>query len=477
MYEELEGLRTENAGLRARVAELEARERESEAVILKLREEIAGLREVLERVRREGKRQAAPFRKADGPRPEPKRPGRKSGPRHGKHAHRSAPAPEAIDEEHEAILPDCCPHCGSRDLEEIEVVPQYQTEIPRRPIRRRFNVHRGKCQCCGQPLQGRHELQTSDALGAAGSQLGPAAHATMTVLNKELGLSHGKVSRCFKQIFGIEVARATSARSLERTATRCEPDYAAIRSVIREASQVVPDETGWRVGGRSAWLHVVVSESATCYEVAPGRGHEVLEGVLGRDWSGTMVHDGTNIYDVFQEASHQQCLKHLADRCEEVIETATGGAVRFPRQVLELVDVAFQTRRDYEAGNLDEDRMVEQGLALACNLEELASGRFRYEPNRRLAKHLLKHAIQWFWFLIHPDIDATNYRAEQAIRPAVVNRKVWGGNRTWIGARAQSVLTSVVRTCIQRGRDTLDYLMQTLCSPRPRPLLLLGGKQ
>ena len=24
---------------------------------------------------------------------------------------------------------------------------------------------------------------------------------------------------------------------------------------------------------------------------------------------------------------------------------------------------------------------------------------------------------------------------EQAIRPAVVNRKVWGGNRTWIGAQ------------------------------------------
>jgi transposase len=38
--------------------------------------------------------------------------------------------------------------------------------------------------------------------------------------------------------------------------------------------------------------------------------------------------------------------------------------------------------------------------------------------------------MQWFWFLIDPTIAATNHRAEQAIRPAVVNRKVWGGNRT-----------------------------------------------
>jgi transposase len=49
-------------------------------------------------------------------------------------------------------------------------------------------------------------------------------------------------------------------------------------------------------------------------------------------------------------------------------------------------------------------------------------GRFTYAPNRRLARHVLGHALEWFWFLIDPTIDATNWRAEQAIRPAVVNR-------------------------------------------------------
>jgi hypothetical protein len=71
-----------------------------------------------------------------------------------------------------------------------------------------------------------------------------------------------------------------------------------------------------------------------------------------------------------------------------------------------------------------------QGLALSCELEQVTSGRFTYAPNRRLARHISKHAMQWFWFLIDPTIAATNHRAEQAIRPAVVNRKVWGGNRT-----------------------------------------------
>ena len=49
-------------------------------------------------------------------------------------------------------------------------------------------------------------------------------------------------------------------------------------------------------------------------------------------------------------------------------------------------------------------------------------------------------------------------RAVKAIRPAVVNRKVWGGNRTPRGARTQEVLTSLMQTCRQRGVNVLDYL-------------------
>ena len=55
-----------------------------------------------------------------------------------------------------------------------------------------------------------------------------------------------------------------------------------------------------------------------------------------------------------------------------------------------------------------------------------------------------------------PSIDATNWRAEQAIRPAVVTRKVCGGNRTRKGADTQQVLASVVRTARQRKLDKLD---------------------
>lgn len=463
-YQELEA---ENAHLRAKMGELEAQNRHLSAIIENLTTRIGKLSAALEAAERSGKRQAAPFRKADGPKAEPQKPGRKSGPRHGPHAHRTAPS--QIDEKYDVPLPKVCPHCGGRHVSETDVAPQYQTEIPRKPIHRQFDIHVGLCQDCGRRVQGRHELQTSDALGAAASQLGPDAHAALVILNKDLGLSHGKCSRVFGTLFGIPIARATSVRSNLRTARQAEPAYAQLRLDVRASSWVVPDETGWRVGGRNAWLHGLVGKTATCYEIGDRSG-DIAEGVLGLDWSGTLIHDGWSVYDRFADAFHQQCVGHLQRRCQRILETAFGMASRLPRAILELIDQGFALRRAWRGHRLSADNLTVEGLSLGCELERIVNGTFTYEPNRRLAAHIRHHPMHWFWFLFDPTIDATNYRAEQAMRPAVVNRKVWGGNRTWIGARAQSVLMSAIRTLIQRGADLLTWF--SVLRRTQTPLLL-----
>jgi transposase len=72
-----------------------------------------------------------------------------------------------------------------------------------------------------------------------------------------------------------------------------------------------------------------------------------------------------------------------------------------------------------------------------------------------------------FAYLRHPGMAATNYRGEQAIRPAVVNRKVWGGNRTWLGAWAQSVIMSAIGTCILRNIEPFAFLVEALTCRTP----------
>lgn len=434
-----------------------------EQAVAELKQAVAKLQEALDESRRAGKRQAAPFRKP----PKggaPKKPGRKSGPAHGRHVHRARP--HHIDEILEAPLPVCCPHCGGYDLTEDAVCPQYQTDIPRQPIHRQFNIHVGHCNACGERLQGRHARQTSDALGAAASQLGPDLQAALVFANKELGLSHGKGQQFFGRLFGIEFSRSVSYRVQQRLADKLGPVYAQLGQQVRAAPWVVCDETGWRVAGENAWLHDFVTEEVTYYLIDPTRSGEPARRLLGEEYAGILIHDGWRVYDSFRQAGHQQCLAHVMRRCHELLETAVGGAVRFPRAVLDIFRRALSVRDRFQATELTAQGCAILGGRLRAELSRLVAPLKSHAGNERLAKHLARHLDDLFTFLTVPGLDATNWRAEQAIRPAVVNRKVWGGNRTWEGAEVQAILMTILGTCRQQALDALDFLKQHLTTPQ-----------
>jgi transposase len=444
--------------LQQRVAELEA--------------QVRALTAQLQEVLRASKRQAAPFSKGP-PKDPPATPGRKAGENYGLKARRPIPR-RPPDEIIDVPLPDRCPDCGGPTGEDHQA-QQFQTEIPRRPILRRFDIHIGHCRRCGRRIQGRHPLQTSDALGAAASQLGPDAQAAIVHLNKQAGLSHGKIADYFRTLFGIALTPSGVCQVLLRAARRCEPIYRKILASVPQSPWIVPDETGWRIGGRPAWMHGFVTAVATVYHVAAGRGYEVAEPIIGAKYAGTMIHDGWSPYDRFFHARHQQCLDHLSRRCKGLLETAVGGAAVFPRQVRQLLTDALAVR-----DRRDEGQLSSRGLAVAVGrlenrLDRMLAWTKTHADNERLAKHLDKHRDQLFTFLKVPGIDATNYRAEQAMRPAAVNRKVWGGNRTPAGAHAQSVLMTVLRTCRQQVRDSLRFMADSLCARRVRLALLPSG--
>lgn len=322
-------------------------------------------------------------------------------------------------------------------------------------------------------------MQTSDAIGAAASQLGPNAQALAVCLNKEAGLSHGKVAWVFESVFGIALTRGGSARIMLRAAERTTPDYEDIVVHVRKSRSVTPDETGWKVGGVLTWLWAFATDAATAYAIRPSRGRDVAEEMLGSEYDGILVRDGWAVYDGFEKAEHQLCVAHVVRRCREMMETATGAAVRFPRDVKAVFQDALELR-----DRRDTESISNHGLAVARGrmenrLDRLLLWPRTNEANERLAVHLLNHRVSLFTFLRHPGIDATNWRAEQAIRPAVVNRKVWGGNRTESGAEAQAKLMSVLRTCAQRRRDGIEYLSCLLCSHplHAPPILALDSRR
>lgn len=459
-------LEKDNRRLRRQCAQLERDNARLEADNERLREQLAKLNESLERTRRAGKRQAAPFSKG-APKSQPRRPGRRAGAAHGRHAHRATPI--HVDEVLDAPLPACCPHCEG-DLEETAVKYQFHTELPPiRPHITRFDVHIGHCRDCGQRVQARHPRQHSDALGAAASQLGPRAIALGAWLHKGLGLPLAKCARLYTEQLGVTLTPGALCQAIARSATAAEPTYQAMRQWIRTAPVVSPDETGWKVAGQLQWLWVFVSDALTVYTIQPGRGFAQAAAVLGADYAGTLARDGWAPYRQFVHAWHQTCLAHIKRRLHTLLEQAQRGAARLPHALLRLLDDAFElrTRRDL-------NQISEHGLRIAvgklrARLERLLDWQPTDPDNARLIRHLTnEHQLDaLFTFLLYPEVPATNYLAEQAIRPAVVTRKVCGGNRSAHGAHTQQILASLFQTTRQQQRDPIAILVDLICAPQP----------
>ena len=206
------------------------------------------LQQQLDTARRAGFRQAAPFAK-DRPQGRGGRPGRRAGARYGRQACRRRPA--QVDETHAAPVPAACPDCGGA-IEVTRVASQYQEEIPAvRPVVRRFDIEVGHCSRCQRRVQGRHALQTSDALGAAGAQLGPGVVALVVELHTEMGVPLAKVAHVLRTTFGLQVTPGGLAHLLHRTARDAAPTYTALCEQVRNSPVVTPDETGWRVAAIS----------------------------------------------------------------------------------------------------------------------------------------------------------------------------------------------------------------------------------
>jgi transposase len=363
-------------------------------------------------------------------------------------------------------LPAACPDCGAR-VTLTHHATQFQEDLPPvRPVVRAFHIAIGHCDACGRRVQGRHPLQTSNALGAAATQLGPMAVTWATILNKQFGLPLSKIATLFRERFGLTITCGGLVHAIRRAARQAEPTYAALAAQIRGSPVVTPDETGWKVDARLQWLWAFATRDTTVYRIQPGRSFEEAAAVLGADFRGVVVRDGWAPYRGFRDAIHQTCLAHLLRRCRTLIRDH--GERHFAPRVQRILQHALAVRDRFQRGVISA-----HGVAVARgHLENQLNALLERPGSRRVARLFAAHlAVEFpaiFTFLLEPDaIDATNWRAEHALRPAVVTRKVCGGNRSARGAHTQEVLASVLRTIQQRHFDAATIVPDLLRAPRP----------
>jgi transposase len=416
-------------------------------IILDQQRLIEQLRAEIEQLKRRGS--AAPFSKGTH-KPNPKRSGRKPG--QGSFHRRNEPKSAAEQPPVEVpVDADCCPECGGplgECWEEIvsttDIPPQPQPEV------RKYAIQVRICQRCGKSVRGQHPDVSEGQQGATAHRLGPRVKAIAHLLHYGLGVPARKVPAIIGELTGVQLTQgAITQDAMKQSEQSVGAHYEQLRRSVRDQPAVHTDDTGWRVGGDTAFLMAFVNPRLSVYQIRRQHRNEEVRELIPANFAGVMICDRGKSYDAeeLNEIEQQKCLAHLIRNAVEVAEAKTGRARQFSQKLKELLKQALtlpQKRTKLEA-ELYQQQVAELDQKITHHLRNRI---LRDDDNQRLlngvgTQHDRGHILR---FLHQPGIEPTNNRAERDLRPAVISRKVSQCSKNQRGAHAFEVFTSVLET-------------------------------
>ena len=211
--------------------------------------------------------------------------------------------------------------------------------------------------------------------------------------------------------------------------------------------------------GRNKWLAEygwIGMKSQSIFAIRKSNGHEVPMEILA-DHKGVDIHDRHSAFETFASKSkndQQYCWSHIICDAKELEEFygEEGGRIKRTLQTI------FHEAKEYHGHGTMKD--VEK---LHHDLTFLLTSHYENKRSQRFVENLLKRKKEWlFQFVMNPDVEPTNNRAERGLRPSVIYRKVSGGSRTERGAEIYTRIYSIYYTSKLRGKnfitDTLSII-------------------
>jgi transposase len=382
-----------------------------------------------------------------------RKPGRKKG-----HPGACRPAPAKIDQTVEHTLSEC-PKCGSTELGKpcgkhsriVEDIPPVQPTVTEHVIYQYY------CSPCGTKV----EAPLTEALPKA--VLGLRLTLLSAYLHYALGMTTRNICAWLRTFCRFQVTPGGLVLNWQRLAELLNPVYEDLAKAAKQSAVLNIDESGWRIGGRTAWIWCFTSKTLAYYVLTPSRAGPVVKKVLGSLFKGILVTDFFGAYNRIKAFAKQKCIVHLLREIKQVsLRNQSKQWKLFARRLKRLIHEALKLviARDKIAVSKYETRVANLHMRLA----DIFGRSYRDKDCERLAKRLAKHSEELLVFLLHPDVPADNNHAERQMRFAVVMRKNSYGNRSKRGAQAQAILMSIFRTCQLRGVDPIEFLAASVAA-------------
>jgi len=284
-------------------------------------------------------------------------------------------------------------------------------------------------------------------------------------------LPENRLATLMADLFGVKVATATIARMSRACAERLHGFVETVRDLVAGAPVKHMDETGFRIGGKTQWLHVASTALLTFYRVCAKRG-SLLANVVG-----IVVHDHWKPYYTIEGVLHALCNAHHLRELKALVEIEKEEWARKMQRLLRRA--CHITNRARERGVPLRPRLIEcferrydailaEGLAFHETQLPLvravikAGGKRRGRAPRRTGHNLLlrlaKHKEDTLRFLRDPTVPFTNNQAERDGRMMKLRQKISGGFRSLQGAMDFALIRSFVSTARKQDWNIIDAL-------------------
>jgi transposase len=287
------------------------------------------------------------------------------------------------------------------------------------------------------------------------------------LLNYQL-LPEDRLAELLSDLFGLRMVPATIARMSAACAQRFQCFADTVREIVAAARVKHMDETGFRVGGRTQWLHIFSTALLTFYRVAAKRG-SLLCGVTG-----IIVHDHWKPYYTMKGVLHALCNAHHLRELKALVEIEKEEWARKMQRLLRRACHAVNLARERGVWlkpplialfQQTYERILKEGIAFHETqppLERAGERKHRGRKRRRTGHNLLLRLStrkeDVLRFLTDPDVPFTNNQAEQDGRMMKVKQKISGGFRSEEGANTFVTMRSVISTAKKQGWNVLDTL-------------------
>ena len=376
----------------------------------------------------------------------------------------------AEPDEIEDHFPDTCGQCGSILLSTAAAGytarQVFDLPEPQPLVAVEHRAHACLCGRCGEITKAAFPQGV-----AAPVQYGPRIASVATYLQCAHFLPEERLSKVMADLFNAPLATATLAAMVHKAAERFKTFSTHVCEQISQIASVKHlDETGFRVCGKTQWLHVACTPLLAFYRVSSKRG-SLLTGL-----SGCIVHDHWKPYFTLDNVVHALCNAHHLRELQALIDIEKEDWSGQMQRLLHRAHHVAQAAQNQNIAVSDRlialvgrryDKIIAQALAFHEAQPALSRpkpgkrGRKKRRTGHNLALRLREHKEGTLRFLVDPDVPFTNNEAERDLRMMKLRQKISGGFRSQQGAEDFAILRSLITTARKQGWNIIETLMKT----------------